>query len=300
MKKFLFVFFPLFFYTQEPIRYEYIDIGYNSYKKNVDNVCSYSAVDSAPGEEVFLYDIKKGYVSQYSNYQKYELKGFYAGVPVCINVEVEKNKADNKKVYYILKEGVNTEKVYRSAEAEEKDVEYFYNDFQQKDPIKKKKIEETAKEESIKWLNNRLDSFNKELDKIKKYGVAILKAFPIEGNSTTGARFKVLNLSKKTIKYITFNFYGENAVNDKVLYKKGAYNVNIKGIGPVPELQVGEWNFDYVWNTNIVEYLTLNNIVIQYMDNSIKTIKVTGEMYIEDLYNEYNYENLIKLKEETN
>lgn len=111
----------------------------------------------------------------------------------------------------------------------------------------------------------------------EKYGIALVKANAYEEYSLTGARFKILNTSKKTIKYITFNFFGENPVEDRV-----GKNMIRKGIGPVESYAYGSWDFDSVWLTDTVEYLNLISIQIQYMDGKIKTIPYNKNLWIDE------------------
>lgn len=95
-------------------------------------------------------------------------------------------------------------------------------------------------------------------------------------------RFNVIAKSQKTIKYITFNFFGKNPVDDRV----GA-NVSRKGIGPVESLGTGKWSFDNVWLTDVIETLKLLSVNIIYMDGTAKTIPITDKYWLdqEDLDN---------------
>lgn len=138
--------------------------------------------------------------------------------------------------------------------------------------------------------NIEIEKLEKEIDSYKKYGIGIINAHATENYSMTGAKFKIINLSKKTIKYITFNFYGKNAVEDKVLYRNGVYNTTRKGIGPIESYETAAWEFDTVWLTSTVEYLTLNSITIQYMDNTIKTLKMSENLWFDDsIISRYNF-----------
>ena len=100
----------------------------------------------------------------------------------------------------------------------------------------------------------------------------------------TGAKFSIFNSSKKTIKYITFNFHGKNPVDDKVLYRAGVYNVSRKGIGPIESYEIGSWSFDNIWLTDSVDYLVLTSMVIIYMDGTSKTIPMKESLWFEDKY----------------
>ncbi|REC44428.1 energy transducer TonB [Chryseobacterium sp. 5_R23647] len=115
---------------------------------------------------------------------------------------------------------------------------------------------------------------------IEKYGLGFIKFNATEDYSYTGASFSIFNPSKKTIKYIWFTVAGENAVGDLVKLPNGTYYKTLKGIGPVENAQIGQWSYDYVWLTDVVEYLKVSTIKIQYMDGTFKTIKYNSKMYI--------------------
>ncbi|WP_185117049.1 energy transducer TonB [Chryseobacterium sp. T16E-39] len=114
---------------------------------------------------------------------------------------------------------------------------------------------------------------------VKKYGLGIIEYYATAGYSSTGATFKIINPSKKTIKYIWFTVAGENPVGDLVKTKVGFYKT-LKGIGPVENLEVSTWSFDYVWFTDVVETLKISAIKIQYMDGTFRTIKYNKGMYL--------------------
>ncbi|WP_411898611.1 hypothetical protein [Elizabethkingia bruuniana] len=123
----------------------------------------------------------------------------------------------------------------------------------------------------------------------KKYSIAIVNARPTENYSMTGADFEIINFSKKTIKYITFNFYGINTVGDKVS-RAGTYNLSRKGIGPIEYLETGKWSWDTIWLTDIVDRLKLVSANIIYMDGTSKVINITRSMWIdEDKLDEFHH-----------
>lgn len=114
----------------------------------------------------------------------------------------------------------------------------------------------------------------------EKYGLGFVKYNATSGYSFTGASFKIFNPSKKTIKYIWFTVAGENAVEDLVKLPGGNYYTTLKGIGPIESYGFGSWEFEHVWFTDIIEYLRISNIKIQYMDGSVRTVKYNENMYI--------------------
>lgn len=126
-----------------------------------------------------------------------------------------------------------------------------------------------------------IDYLKSELhDKIfknKNLGIGIINAYPVEEYSFTGATFEIINFSSKRIKYITFNFYGKNAVADKV-----GGNLSLKGIGPVDSNSISSWTFDSVWYTDVVQTLKLTSVLIQYFDGTSKTIPITEKMWVDE------------------
>lgn len=136
-------------------------------------------------------------------------------------------------------------------------------------------VEEKEKEMSAERREALQPFINTE-----KYGLGFIKYNATEGYSSTGANFEIFNPSKKTIKYIWFTFAGQNAVNDLVRLPNGHYYKTVKGIGPIGSYETGAWSFEYVWFTDIVEYLRLSTIKIQYMDGSVRTLKYNDAMYI--------------------
>lgn len=78
----------------------------------------------------------------------------------------------------------------------------------------------------------------------------------------------IVNLSKKTIKYVTVYIDGFNAVDDKV----GSTKI-VRGIGPIKFANRGVYGFENVWLTNIVETISIPQIKIEYMDKTIKIFK---------------------------
>lgn len=145
-------------------------------------------------------------------------------------------------------------------------------------------VEEKEKEMSAE----RREALQPFID-TEKYGLGFIKYNATEGYSSTGANFEIFNPSKKTIKYIWFTVAGENAVEDLVRLPNGTYYKTLKGIGPIGSYETGAWSFDYVWFTDIVQYLRLSTIKIQYMDGSVRTVKYNDAMYIgEEAYDNFN------------
>lgn len=136
-----------------------------------------------------------------------------------------------------------------------------------------------------------------------KYGLGIVDFNATGDEFATGASFKIFNPSKKTIKYVWFTIAGKNPVGD--LVKAGSsYYKTLKAIGPVKPYNFGQWSFDYVWLTNIVETIKITTIKVQYMDLTTKIINYSDKIYIgEDAYDnlllKYNKKKTLEIKKET-
>lgn len=156
------------------------------------------------------------------------------------------------------------------------------NSFRKLNYEERNNLSNYSKRLSVLFLEEEISKTYNYIQSFDKYSIAIIDARPTSNYSMTGAKFKIYNSSKKTIKYITFNFYGKNPVKDKVQYRSGVYNVSRKGIGPIESYATGTWEFDDVWLTDIVEYLTLTSMNIIYMDGTSRVIKVTDNLWIDE------------------
>lgn len=112
-----------------------------------------------------------------------------------------------------------------------------------------------------------------EANRLMKNGLVVIDARPYdesEYTDGTGMNITIFNSSNKTIKYITFNFIGYNAVGDPVI-SRGKKLQTFKGIGPIEPDEEVTYNDEYVWFTDIVQSAKLKSIVVQYMNGSTKT-----------------------------
>lgn len=208
----------------------------------------------------FISDILK--CKKYSDDKpSYFVKGYFLGSPYFTELP------DNKIV--MIKKNVIK-------------IDSLFQEFQKLDIDAKSKIDDYAKYRSDNFKILYETELLEYLSSFQKFGIGIIEAVPTSNYSMTGAEFKVMNFSNKTIKYITFNFYGKNAVKDKVQYRNGVYNISRKGIGPVNKNVISSWSFDDVWLTDIVQYLTLISVSIQYMDGTTKTVKITKEIWLDE------------------
>lgn len=132
-------------------------------------------------------------------------------------------------------------------------------------------FEREKKEEALKEIRGK-----NLISSLQKLGIAVMDYTAFDNSEYTdgtGFRIKFFNPTKKTIKYINISFVGINAVNDKVLNKYGgSYINNVRCVGPIKQYDEAEFEWDYVWFTDIVETVKLVSIKVQYMDGSIRTI----------------------------
>ena len=129
----------------------------------------------------------------------------------------------------------------------------------------------------------------------KPHGFAILgqKIFDVsEHTEGTGLEFKIVNLSKKSIKYAIFNVGGLNAVGDPVRSRiSGSTTVTLRGVGPVERGEIATWRKDYMWMTDLVETFRLASVRIEYMDGTAvdipgRSVKVASVEEVELLSSE--------------
>lgn len=122
------------------------------------------------------------------------------------------------------------------------------------------------------YCQERMENLT-EFRKLIKKGFAVLEAHPYdmsEYTDGTGMKFSFLNTSDKTIKYITINFTGYNAVDDPVP-SRGKTTLTRKGIGPIEPFETASYDFEYVWFTDIVDYTKVRSILVQYTNGTSKT-----------------------------
>ncbi len=149
------------------------------------------------------------------------------------------------------------------------------------------------------FLENIGSALN-ELKGFEKYGLSIISwnvYDQSEYTDGTGFRIKFYNPTKKTIKYITINLVGYNAVDDAVS-SSGKYTLSPKCVGPLEPDNAGSYDFEYLWFTDLVEYAKIKSIVVQYTNGTSKTISnISTIEWSEALYNAYFNEELDDLKE---
>lgn len=119
----------------------------------------------------------------------------------------------------------------------------------------------------------------KVLDKLKKsqaQGIAVISAsiFDVsEYTEGTGFRVEVYNSGKKAIKYVTFGVRGLNAVRDPVRDRLSrSTTANLRGIGPIEAGEQASYKKDYMWMTDVVQFFDIDNIKLEFMDGSSRTV----------------------------
>ena len=120
------------------------------------------------------------------------------------------------------------------------------------------------------------------LKKTSNNGIAILNySIFDESKYTEGTSFKIslVNTGKRKIKYLWFNLIGYNPVGD-VVKQNGKVTIQKKAVGPINANELVEYNFEYVWFTDIVEKFKLSSIKLQYFDGTFKTIDNINLIYI--------------------
>lgn len=192
-----------------------------------------------------------------------------AGATAC-----EKSYSDDGLYYEILYKN-KTYFIKKSDLSFAKNIDYFSEiasfTMEQKD-----KFRGNARFTSSVIFNKSLDDISSFFSSCKSKGLVLLNWSIFdesEYTDGTGLKLEFYNPTNKTIKYITTTMVGYNAVGDKVYNtQKKSYNCQVKSIGPVELESSASYEFNYVWFTDVVQTAKVANIVVQYMDGSIKNI----------------------------
>lgn len=139
------------------------------------------------------------------------------------------------------------------------------------------------------WHMHKTKEHLDELKSHTKYGLSIVSwgAYDeSEYTDGTGMKFEFYNPTKKTIKYITINFVGYNAVDDPVSTYEGS-TLTRKCIGPIEPKDQATYEFEYVWFTDIVEYAKIKSILVQYKDGTSKRINNASNIVWSDELNSF-------------
>ncbi|MDE6206412.1 MAG: hypothetical protein K2M55_01220 [Muribaculaceae bacterium] len=139
----------------------------------------------------------------------------------------------------------------------------------------KEQAKALAEEQARKLAEIEKEKARKEkANKYIKQGVALISSqFSNNGKGAKGVKFKALNTSNKTAKYIIMEVVGYNSVDDPV-YSDG-YLKRCRGIGPIGPGEAGSWDFDEIWERgDLVESYEIKALVIQFKDGTSKRVKL--------------------------
>ena len=158
---------------------------------------------------------------------------------------------------------------------------------QKKDSIDAIIAAQTEKEEKAAYKERvRLDSIRKanRIDQVK-HSVKIIKAYLSSPNSAGGVDAHLVwkNVSKKTIKYLTWSGYPINAVGDAVECEiRGVSESGGRVTGPIkPGTTYGYGKYwECLWYNYSAKKLVLTGIDIEYMDGSTMRINKNELKYI--------------------
>lgn len=142
------------------------------------------------------------------------------------------------------------------------------------DDKKLKRLLEIIEEEDA--IRAKIESYSKQIGMPMFYWSIFDESEYTDG---TSFEFIVYNNTKKAIKYIWVDIQGLDPVNELVL-DLGKYTKQVKAVGPIEPGEVGTYNFDYVWFTDIVHYFKVKTVKVQYMDNTIKTSTTSKKLEI--------------------
>lgn len=118
-----------------------------------------------------------------------------------------------------------------------------------------------------------------EIGRLRKYGLGIIdwELTESDGGIFTGINIDLMNLAKKTIKYVWIIPTGYNDVNDIVPLRKN----RLRGIGPILSNETASYRFELVWPTDIVTSAKLA-LKVQYMDGSIRSYSTTKNLILKE------------------
>lgn len=146
------------------------------------------------------------------------------------------------------------------------------------------KMIENAREASILYRLRDFDQAIALRDKLLKRGLVIYdRSIYDTSEYTQGTGFKVhvINTSKKTIKYISFTVIGYNPVKDPVRGRVGkSPYITVRGVGPINSWCGGEYDWEYMWFTDLVQSHKITQVKVQYVDGTIKVYGNVDEIFL--------------------
>lgn len=202
------------------------------------------------------------------------------------NLEIKKNQNYYAEKREILELEEKKQELILSQKREEelRIIEDAKNEVIIKNKSKAQNDSILASESHIRLLREKDedDNINKLISSIINKGIEgggiLLKKFNVidEGYGRIGINVEVFNCSKKRIKYITFSVKAFNPVDDQV----GEIEP-LKGVGYIESNNVGEWNFDAVWYSDVISSAKITSIKLVYEDGSVKNISNIEAINIE-------------------
>jgi hypothetical protein len=152
----------------------------------------------------------------------------------------------------------------------------------------KLKFKENATKIADLAYQEKINEVAKFINSCSSKGLVILDwSFYDESEYTEGTSIKisVINPTKKNIKYLWFTFSGYNAVDDLIIDTiKGKSKVTVKGVGPISPSESGDYEYDYVWHTDLVQRVKIDQVKVQFMDGSFKTILIPKQITLDNSF----------------
>ena len=153
------------------------------------------------------------------------------------------------------------------------------NDMQKVNTLTESEKEQLKKDALTKSMMLKLDGVEKVLNDVKRtsvFGISLMKSSVYDESEVTegtGIEMQYLNSTKKRIKYVTAVVVGYNGVDDPVKASfTRKYEVVLKGVGPIEPDETATYKKEYAWHTDVVEYIKIKSIKVDYMDGTSKTI----------------------------
>lgn len=132
---------------------------------------------------------------------------------------------------------------------------------------------ETARQEKEE-ATLRINRIKRKLEeRLKPYKVALGQPSVFDYSTATGFQFDILNLSKKTIKYVYLTVVGINAVGDVVTDRLQGRVISFRGIGPIESNERASYSKDIMWFTNVVHRARIDSLRVIYMDGASVSVR---------------------------
>lgn len=210
---------------------------------------------------------------------------------VVLNDYVLCNKANNPKPYFNVTNGqsffyvpVSDLEILNKGEDNNSAMVYLSQILD-----KKKYTEYISSLSALAEEQKKYDEVDAKLNKLKnifevkgKDGLLIYD-FSFPGDyGLLGFKIKVINTSKKKVKYAKFTIAGYNSVDDPVLTISGKQSVTFTGVGPIEKDNTASWSFEDIWRDNVFSYGRINSIKFEYFDGTIKTFTNVGKYVLDD------------------